>query len=141
MKCFSLTQSEGSGLLYREHAPSTLTGKVNQLEVILRQLQTDLRKARDHQRYYFFPVLIVVFLCRVHSGLEKSTSVKLASVINEWQSPGVDQNTKVPKVLWEWLCEQAANQFMGLYSRVTVLHIVIPQKELVTLSPFMVSWV
>lgn len=46
-KCFSLTQSEGSGLLYREHAPSTLTGKVNQLEVILRQLQTDLRKEKQ----------------------------------------------------------------------------------------------
>lgn len=47
-KCFSLTQCESSDLLYREHAPSTLTGKVNQLEVILRQLQTDLRKVRDH---------------------------------------------------------------------------------------------
>ncbi|KAJ7416603.1 hypothetical protein WISP_70114 [Willisornis vidua] len=30
-----------------EHAPSTLTGKVNQLEVILRQLQTDLRKEKQ----------------------------------------------------------------------------------------------
>ncbi|KAK7816160.1 hypothetical protein U0070_023643 [Myodes glareolus] len=27
-----------------ERSPSTLTGKVNQLELILRQLQTDLRK-------------------------------------------------------------------------------------------------
>lgn len=30
-----------------EHAPTTLTGKVNQLEVILRQLQTDLRKEKQ----------------------------------------------------------------------------------------------
>ncbi|XP_021151817.2 signal-induced proliferation-associated 1-like protein 2 isoform X2 [Columba livia] len=30
-----------------EHVPSTLTGKVNQLEVILRQLQTDLRKEKQ----------------------------------------------------------------------------------------------
>ncbi|XP_008942210.1 PREDICTED: signal-induced proliferation-associated 1-like protein 2 [Merops nubicus] len=30
-----------------EHAPSSLTGKVNQLEVILRQLQTDLRKEKQ----------------------------------------------------------------------------------------------
>uniref|UniRef100_A0A8C4YG30 Signal induced proliferation associated 1 like 2 n=1 Tax=Gopherus evgoodei TaxID=1825980 RepID=A0A8C4YG30_9SAUR len=30
-----------------EHTPSTLTGKVNQLEVILRQLQTDLRKEKQ----------------------------------------------------------------------------------------------
>lgn len=35
-----------SHLLCREQSPSTLTGKVNQLEVILRQLQTDLRKVR-----------------------------------------------------------------------------------------------
>ncbi|XP_019405402.1 PREDICTED: signal-induced proliferation-associated 1-like protein 2 isoform X2 [Crocodylus porosus] len=30
-----------------EHTPTTLTGKVNQLEVILRQLQTDLRKEKQ----------------------------------------------------------------------------------------------
>ncbi|XP_040823931.1 signal-induced proliferation-associated 1-like protein 2 isoform X2 [Ochotona curzoniae] len=30
-----------------EHSPSTLTGKVNQLELILRQLQTDLRKEKQ----------------------------------------------------------------------------------------------
>lgn len=30
----------------RERSPSTLTGKVNQLELILRQLQTDLRKVK-----------------------------------------------------------------------------------------------
>jgi len=50
-----LTPSEGSGLLYREHAPSTLTGKVNQLEVILRQLQTDLRKVRDQEQCLYSP--------------------------------------------------------------------------------------
>lgn len=31
----------------RERSPSTLTGKVNQLELILRQLQTDLRKEKQ----------------------------------------------------------------------------------------------
>ncbi|KAL8185896.1 UNVERIFIED_CONTAM: Signal-induced proliferation-associated 1 like protein 2 [Gekko kuhli] len=30
-----------------EDSPTTLTGKVNQLEVILRQLQTDLRKEKQ----------------------------------------------------------------------------------------------
>lgn len=32
--------------LFIRSAPSSLTGKVNQLEVILRQLQNDLRKVR-----------------------------------------------------------------------------------------------
>lgn len=35
-------------LLPGSSSPSTLTGKVNQLEVILRQLQYDLRKVRLH---------------------------------------------------------------------------------------------
>lgn len=33
-------------IFFREDSPTTLTGKVNQLEVILRQLQTDLRKVK-----------------------------------------------------------------------------------------------
>uniref|UniRef100_A0A673CM75 Signal-induced proliferation-associated 1 like 2 n=1 Tax=Sphaeramia orbicularis TaxID=375764 RepID=A0A673CM75_9TELE len=40
-----VVEAEGAGL--ESDAPSTLTGKVNQLEVILRQLQHDLRKEKE----------------------------------------------------------------------------------------------
>ncbi|XP_030627133.1 signal-induced proliferation-associated 1-like protein 2 [Chanos chanos] len=39
--------AEGAALEAGESSPSTLTGKVNQLEVILRQLQHDLRKEKE----------------------------------------------------------------------------------------------
>uniref|UniRef100_A0A3B3CHU4 Signal induced proliferation associated 1 like 2 n=1 Tax=Oryzias melastigma TaxID=30732 RepID=A0A3B3CHU4_ORYME len=42
-----VVEAEGAAL-EADSSPSTLTGKVNQLEVILRQLQNDLRKASSH---------------------------------------------------------------------------------------------
>lgn len=39
--------AEGAALAAQEASPATLTGKVNQLEVILRQLQYDLRKEKE----------------------------------------------------------------------------------------------
>ncbi|KAL7890504.1 hypothetical protein AOLI_G00027620 [Acnodon oligacanthus] len=38
---------EGAALQAGDSSPATLTGKVNQLEVILRQLQHDLRKEKE----------------------------------------------------------------------------------------------
>lgn len=134
-KCFSLTQSEGSGLLYREHAPSTLTGKVNQLEVILRQLQTDLRKVRDREHHGCSPVFVVVFLHRDHQGLERTTSGKLDSRA-QWLLRTLRFRRAHGKGY-----ERKFTQGWVVYSRTTVLQIVTPQKKGNTSSSFMVLWI